>query len=143
MARVHSYALVLSAYAYWSLNRAKWIIKYLSPTRILFHVSQTRDLLKIFDFNFSVRKMGSPPIIYYSISCNYNNQLTFSKTRPKAYEKSPYAAQRDQRLCFLTLSGYSKRRRNYHPKKQCLYFLKKTLLIIIIPQGNQCGQHVC
>lgn len=95
MARVHSHALVLSAYAYWSLSRAKWIIKYLSPTRILFHVSQTRDLLKIFDFNFSVRKMGSPPIIYYSISCNYNNQLTFSKTRPKAYEKSPYAAQRD------------------------------------------------
>lgn len=74
MARVHSHALVLSAYAYWSLSRAKWIIKYLSPTRILFHVSQTRDLLKIFDFNFSVRKMGSPPIIYYSISCNYMQQ---------------------------------------------------------------------
>ena len=63
--------------------------------RILFHVSQTRDLLKAFDCNVSVRNTGSPPVIYYSISCNDNNQLTFSKTKPKSSEKSPYTAQRD------------------------------------------------
>ena len=76
-------------------SRAKCIIKYLSPTRILFHISQKRDLLKAFDVNVSVTKISSPLIIYYSISCNHNNQLTFSKTRPKSSEKSPYAAQRD------------------------------------------------
>lgn len=84
------------SYAYWSLSRAKCIIKYLSPRRIFFDVSQTRDLLKAFDFNVSVRKTGSPPVIYYSVSCNDNNQLTsVSKTKPKSSEKSPYAAQRD------------------------------------------------
>ena len=46
------------SYAYWSLSRAKCIIKYLSPARILFHVSQTRELLKAFDFNVSVRNLG-------------------------------------------------------------------------------------
>lgn len=105
------------SYAYWSQSRAKCILKYLSPARILFHISQTRDLLKAFNFNVSFWKTGSPPVIYYSISCNHNNQLTFSKTRPiKIFREEPLCSPKILALIF--------------PDTQWLFKDKKKIIIL-------------
>lgn len=138
MARVHSHALVLSAYAYWSLSRAKWIIKYLSPTGILFHVTSWKYLILIFQLERWVHLLSFITLFLVTTTTSWPSQKQDLKltrrplTQPK--ETSAYVSwhsvviQREEEIII---------------QRNNAFIFQQIPSDYYNTPRDQCGQHVC